>query len=57
MQTVVMPRKRHVSRNRTVIYISDYPVVMPRKRHVSRNVFPRRCHTHPLSHASQEACE
>ena len=53
----VMPRKRHVSRNLSVVAADAGASVMPRKRHVSRNLIQRLTAELHLRHASQEACE
>ena len=37
IRSIVMPRKRHVSRNSIRVSIFKAGYVMPRKRHVSRN--------------------
>ena len=55
--TPVMPRKRHVSRNRYITSRAAMNLVMPRKRHVSRNHDLAFVVYDVIRHASQEACE
>ena len=57
MENIVMPRKRHVSRNKTVKHGYYHFAVMPRKRHVSRNFRVGLSLEIVCRHASQEACE